>query len=103
MTPLDTETRARMPNGQSQCLFDPSSLLHVGQSASHLDCGHTVVEDNADRATVTYVCKGYGYGRTSIKRDGDGFMVDAQGIAGREPFEMRGAYNRVGTCPAGAR
>ncbi len=57
-----------------------------------------MVEDGADRATVTYVCKGRGYGRTSIRREGDGFIVDAQGIDGREPYELRGEYKRVGDC-----
>ncbi len=81
-----------------QCLASPDRLVHTGHSTADGDCGHTVVEDSADRATVTYVCKGEGYGRTSIRREGDGFIVDAQGIDGRDPYELRGEYKRVGDC-----
>ena len=81
-----------------QCLANPDRLVHTGHSSADGDCGHTVVEDGADRATVTYVCKGRGYGRTSIRREGDAFIVDAQGIDGREPYELRGEYKRVGDC-----
>ena len=98
MTPLDADWQMRAPNGQAQCLASPAMLVYAGHSSAGSDCGHTVVEDAADRATITYVCKGRGYGRTSIRRDGDGFIVDAQGIDGRNPYEMRGQYKRVGAC-----
>lgn len=98
MTPLDTDGQMRAPNGQAQCLADPGRLVHTGHSSASDDCGHTVVEDGADRATVTYVCKGRGYGRTSIRRDGEGFVIDAQRIDGRNPYELRGQYKRVGGC-----
>jgi len=98
MTPLDSDGQMRAPNGQAQCLIDPGRLVHTGHSSASDDCGHTVIEDGADRATVTYVCKGRGYGRTSIRRDGEGFVIDAQGIDGRNPYELRGQYKRVGAC-----
>ncbi len=100
MTPLDSDGQMRAPNGQAECLVSPDMLVHTGHSSAGEDCGHTIVEDSTDRATVTYVCKGRGYGRTSIRRDGDGFVVSAQGIDGRNPYEMRGKYKRVGACPA---
>ena len=103
MTPLDPDWQSRAPNGLSKCLVSPDMLVHAGNSSADGDCGHTVVEDSAERAIVTYVCKGRGYGRTSIRRTGDGFIVDAQGIDGRNPYEMRGQYKRVGACPAGGR
>ena len=103
MTPLDSDWQMRSPNGQAQCLIGPDRLLYAGHSSANADCGRTVVEDAADRATVTYVCKGRGYGRTSIRREGDGYIVDAQGIDGRDPYEMRGQYKRIGACPGGGR
>lgn len=103
MTPLDADGQMRSPNGAAVCLVAPDRLIHTGHSTANGDCGHTIVEDGADRATVTYVCKGQGYGRTSIRRDGDGFIVDAQGIDGRNPYQMRAQYKRVGACPAGGR
>ncbi|MDO9490106.1 MAG: hypothetical protein Q7J32_17155 [Sphingomonadaceae bacterium] len=96
MTPRDS---AGSPGTVApRCLANPDRLVHTGHSSANGDCGHTVVEDGADRATVTYVCKGQGYGRTSIRREGDGFIVDAQGIDGRDPYELRGEYKRVGDC-----
>lgn len=100
--PLDADSQMRS-GSQAQCLATPDRLVHTGHSSADGDCGHTIVEDSADRATVTYVCKGRGYGRTSIRRDGNGFIVDAQGIDGREPFELRGEYKRVGACSGGGR
>jgi hypothetical protein len=101
--PMDTDSQRRLPNGTSLCLASPDKLIHAGHSSADEQCGHTIIEDSADRATVTYVCKGRGYGRTSIRRDGSGFVIDAQGIDGREPFEMRGEYKRVGSCAGGGR
>lgn len=103
MTPLDADSRMRSASGQAQCMISPSQIIHTGHSTANGDCGETVVENSDSRATVTYVCKGRGYGRTSIRREGDSYIVDAQGIDGREPFQMRGQYSRVGSCPAGGR
>lgn len=101
--PLDADSQTRLPHGATQCLASPDKLIHAGHSSADDQCGHTVIEDSADRATITYVCKGRGYGRTSIRRDGSGFVIDAQGIDGREPFEMRGEYKRIGSCTGGGR
>lgn len=98
MSPLDADGQARDPNGAAQCLMSTDKLIHTGHSTADGDCGHTIVENGADRATVTYVCKGNGYGRTSLRREGDGYIVSAQGISGRDPYEVRVQYKRVGDC-----
>lgn len=103
MTPLDADGQMRAPDGAAQCLISPDRIVHAGHSTADGDCGHTIVEDGGARATVTYVCKGRGYGRTSIRREGDRFIVDAQGIDGRDPYEMRAQYSRVGDCTDGGR
>ncbi len=103
VTPLDSDSQTRWSGNQTQCLISPAQIVHAGHSSADDQCGHTIVENADDRATVTYVCKGRGYGRTSIRRDGDGFIVDAQGIDGREPYQIRGQYKRIGTCPADGR
>ena len=103
VTPIDPDGRMRAPNGQAQCLISPEMLVHAGHSSAGDDCGHTVIEDGADRATVTYACKGRGSGRTSIRRADEGFVIDAQGIDGGNPFEMSGRYKRVGSCSGGGR
>jgi len=97
MRPLDADSQARMSSA-AQCFATPDKLVYAGHSSADGECGHTIVENSADRATVTYVCKGRGHGRTSIRRDGAGFVVDAQGIDGRDPFEMRLEFRRVGGC-----
>ena len=102
--PLDADSRARMPGGQSICIAAPDALAHAGMAPANGSCIHTIVNDAPDRATITYSCKGQGSGRTTILRDArNRFTVDAQGIAGREPFAMRGEYRRVGECTAGQR
>jgi len=99
MTPMDADGQARDPNGAAQCFASPDAFIHAGNSsAGGADCGYTVVEDGADRATVTYSCKGKGNGRTTIRREGNSYLVFAQGIDGREPYEMRGRYERTGGC-----
>lgn len=98
MTPINAAGQGRAAAAGPQCVAAPDRLIHTGHSTADGDCGHTVVEDGSDRATVTYVCKGRGYGRTSIRREGDGFIVDAQGIDGRDPYELRAEYKRVGDC-----
>ena len=103
VTPLDSDSQTRWSGNQAQCLISPDQIVHAGHSSADDQCGHTVIEDSADRATVAYVCKGRGSGRTSIRREGRGFVVDAQGIDGRDPFEMRGEYKRVGTCQGAGR
>lgn len=102
--PLDADSRARVPDGQSICLADAGALALAGMAPADSSCVHTIVNDAPDRATITYICKGRGSGRTTIFRDArNHFTVDAQGIAGREPFAMRGEYRRIGDCTAGQR
>jgi hypothetical protein len=104
ITPLDPDSKQRWPNGGSECLLSPGAMLRAG--AENVDvgtCGYTVVENGPDRATVTYVCPGTASGRTTLRRSGDAFKVDAQGFANKQPFDMTGEYRRVGSCPAGAR
>ncbi len=99
ITPLDEDSKMRNASGENQCLMAPDMIVHAGHKAASAACEHTVIEDTPDRAIVTYICKGSGYGRTDIRRDAAGiFVVESQGIAGKDPFEMRGEFKRTGDC-----
>lgn len=104
MTPLDEDSRMRMPQGRAECILTPGTLLRAGADGVDANsCSYTVVENAADRAAVAYVCRGSGSGRTALRRVGSSYRIDAQGFANRQPFEIRGEYRRVGSCPAGGR
>ncbi|WP_151973193.1 hypothetical protein [Erythrobacter sp. EC-HK427] len=63
-------------------------------------CEQFVVRDGADEVTVQYTCRGNGYGRTTIRREGNSLVqVDSQGIVGGAPFSMTGEARRTSpTC-----
>lgn len=104
MTPLDPDSRLRLPQGRTECILSAGTLLRGGaDGVDATSCAYTVIEDGADRATITYVCRGSGSGRTTLRRDGDAYRVDAQGFTHRQPFELRADYRRVGSCAAGGR
>lgn len=97
--PLDDDWKMRAPMGAAQCLSGPEGLLYAGHASATPACQHTVVEDTPNRAVVTYVCKGQGFGRTELRRSGRGvYVIGAQGVSGREPFDMKGEYRRTGDC-----
>lgn len=99
LAPLDEETRAHMPRGRAMCIANPNAMLYTGFDQAGGNCGHTVLDDGPDHATITYVCKGKGYGRASVRRTGSNrFLVEAQGFVNQEPFDMRGEYQRVADC-----
>ena len=100
ITPVDDDSKMRQPGGAAQCLTSPDFIIHAGHDAASAgSCEHTIIENTPERAIVTYVCKGQGYGRTDVRRDANGvFVVEAQGIAGKDPYDMRGEFKRVGDC-----
>lgn len=62
-------------------------------------CERFVVHDRADEVTVQYTCRGNGYGRTTIRREGPGLVqVRSQGIHGGSPFSIVGEARRTGGC-----
>ncbi len=99
ITPLDEDSKMRNGSGENQCLTAPDMIVHAGHKAASAACEHTIIEDTPNRAIVTYICKGSGYGRTDIRRDAAGvFVVEAQGISGKDPFDMKGEFRRTGEC-----
>ncbi len=62
-------------------------------------CSRFVVEDRAIEVTVQYTCRGDGYGRTTIRKEGPGLVqIRSQGIHGGIPFSVEGEARHSGRC-----
>ncbi len=62
-------------------------------------CSSFVVQDDANEVTVQYTCRGDGYGRTTIRREGTGLVqISSQGIQGGTPFSIQGEARHTGGC-----
>ncbi|WP_235506723.1 hypothetical protein [Altererythrobacter sp. Root672] len=62
-------------------------------------CSQVVVRDNPNEVVIQYTCRGNGYGRTSIRREGNGLVqIESQGIADGTPFSISGEARHTGKC-----
>lgn len=62
-------------------------------------CSRFVVQDGASEVVVQYTCRGNGYGRTSIRREGSGLVqIQTQGIDGGTPFSFSAEARHNGSC-----
>jgi hypothetical protein len=62
-------------------------------------CSRFVVQDGADEVVVQYTCRGNGYGRTSIRREGNALVqIRSQGIEGGTPFSFSAEARQSGAC-----
>ena len=62
-------------------------------------CSRIVVQDGADEVVVQYTCRGNGYGRTSIRREGNSLVqIRSQGIQGGTPFSFSAEARHSGSC-----
>lgn len=79
------------------CVRDPQSLLqlrHQGQA-----CRRFLVEDSADRASVSYSCPGTGHGLTVVRVETPRLVqIDSQGVADGAPFALDLEGRRIGAC-----
>lgn len=97
--PGQWELRSREPGEAALrlCIRDVQSLVqirHQGQS-----CRRFVVEDRAERLSVTYECPSTGRGQTSIRAETPRLVqIDSQGIVDGNPFALNLEGRRVGTC-----
>ncbi|HEY6814314.1 MAG TPA: hypothetical protein VI168_02125 [Croceibacterium sp.] len=62
-------------------------------------CSRFVVQDGANEVVVQYTCRGNGYGRTSIRREGNALVqIQTQGIYDGAPFSFAGEARHSGSC-----
>jgi hypothetical protein len=62
-------------------------------------CSRFVVKDTPEEVVVQYTCRGNGYGRTSIRREGNGLVqIQSQGIIDGAPFAISGEARHAGSC-----
>jgi hypothetical protein len=79
------------------CLRDGRELIQL----QHQDrgCSRFVVNDSANAVTVQYTCRGNGYGRTTIRREGDKLVqIQTQGIHNGTPFSYSAEGRHAGSC-----
>jgi hypothetical protein len=86
-------------NGAEQriCVRDGREFIQLRHRQA--GCSRFVVEDGTDEVVVQYTCRGNGYGRTSIRREGSGLVqVESQGIIDGAPFAISGEARHSGSC-----
>ncbi|MBX7541377.1 hypothetical protein [Qipengyuania sphaerica] len=62
-------------------------------------CNRFVVVDAEQEVTVQYTCRGNGYGRTHVRKEGSALVqIDSQGIIDGRPFQFTAEARRTGSC-----
>lgn len=101
---LDTLTRGSWTltlrdDGTSEqiCLRSGRELIQLRHRQP--GCEQYVVLDQSNEVTVQYTCRGNGYGRTNIRKEGNALVqIRSQGIRGGAPFSIDGEARRTGSC-----
>jgi hypothetical protein len=98
LTPGAWELRTRGTSAvRTICLRTGRELIQLQHRQS--GCTSYVIQDDAQDVTVQYTCRGDGYGRTTIRREGNNLVqVSSQGIQGGAPFAISGEARRTGPC-----
>lgn len=90
--------RLRSGGGSEQiCVRNGRELIQIRHRQP--GCDRFVVQDDPAVVTVQYTCRGNGYGRTTIRREGSGLVqIRSQGTQGGTPFSIEGEARHVGSC-----
>lgn len=79
------------------CVRTGRELIQLRHNES--GCNRFVVEDGKNEVTVQYTCRGNGYGRTNIRKEGSGLVqIDSQGIVDGRPFQFSAEARHTGSC-----
>jgi len=82
---------------QRICVRDGREFIQLRHRQA--GCTRLVVQDSPDQVVVQYTCRGNGYGRTSIRREGNSLVqIRSQGIEGGTPFSFSAEARQSGTC-----
>lgn len=92
------EIRSRADGSRrSICLRNGRDFIQLQHRQT--GCTRFVVQDDPEEVTVQYTCRGDGYGRTTIRREGSALVqLQSQGSQGGSPFAIEGEARRIGTC-----
>ena len=79
------------------CVRSGRELIQLRHTES--GCNRFVVEDGKSEVTVQYTCRGNGYGRTNIRKEGSNLVqIDSQGIVDGRPFQFSAEARHTGRC-----
>ena len=79
------------------CVRDGQEFIQIRHQQP--GCSRFVVQDSPDEIVVQYTCRGNGYGRTSIRREGSGLLqIRSQGIVDGAPFSIDAEARHTGAC-----
>ena len=82
---------------QRICVRDGREFIQLRHHQA--GCSRFVVRDSSDEVVVQYTCRGNGYGRTSIRREGNALVqIQSQGIEGGTPFSFSAEARHSGSC-----
>ena len=98
LQPGTWEIRLRTDGSRrSLCIRNGRDLIQLQHRQA--GCTRFVVQDEAEEVTVQYTCRGDGYGRTTIRREGSALVqLQSQGSQGGSPFALVGEARRTGSC-----
>ena len=87
------------PNGPTLRLCVRTGQEFIQLRHRQLNCDRFVVDDEPGEVTVQYTCRGHGYGRTSIRREGSRLVqLRSQGTEDGQPFSIDAEGRYVGSC-----
>ena len=87
------------PNGSTLRLCVRTGQEFIQLRHRQLNCDRFVVDDEPGEVTVQYTCRGHGYGRTSIRREGSRLVqLRSQGTEDGQPFSIDAEGRYVGSC-----
>ena len=82
---------------QRICVRDGREFIQIRHRQP--GCSRFVVQDGPNEVVVQYTCRGNGYGRTSIRREGNSLLqIRSQGIEGGTPFSFSAEARHSGGC-----
>ncbi len=90
--------RIRDDNSQRRiCVRDGREFIQLRHRQP--GCSRFVVQDGPEEVVVQYTCRGNGYGRTSIRREGNSLVqIRTQGIEDGTPFAFSAEARQSGSC-----
>lgn len=79
------------------CLGELENLTQIQHSG--LACDQYVVRSSANSVTISYTCKGYGQGLTTIRKETSRIIhIQSQGIRNNAPFSFSAEGRKTGPC-----